>query len=499
MSDERPIVAETRRAAKSYPGVRALDSADFQVRAGEVRALLGRNGAGKSTLIRLLSGVESPDSGEVLISSAVLGGGGVRRAAELGVGTVYQELSLVRQMTAAENLFLGAWPRTRGRVDYPHMERECRRVFADLGVHIAPDALVAELPLAQQQLVEIARAVRAEPRLLILDEPTSALAAGEAEIVLDAVTRIAGRGVAVIYVSHRLAEIRKVAETVTVMRDGRVVETTRVAGATTEHVVGLMLGGAASVRDKRERAVDRSGSPLLSVRGLAVPPKIDSVSFDLHPGEILGIGGLMGAGRTETLRAISGFQVAAGGSVEVDGRRVARPTPALMKRLGVGITPEDRKSEGVVPLLGVSENMVLTWFGGASSAGTVRPDRVRAIGSGLIERLGIATARTDTPVVNLSGGNQQKAVIGRWLHARSRILLLDEPTRGVDVEAKEQIYRIITELADDGAAVLFVSSELEELPLVCDRVITLRAGRIAGEFSGADITLDNIMAAAMAA
>ncbi|GLU49983.1 sugar ABC transporter ATP-binding protein [Nocardiopsis ansamitocini] len=500
MSDDRPVVAATRRATKTYPGVRALDAADFEVRAGEVRALLGRNGAGKSTLIRLLSGVETPDSGTVEVGGSPLGDGGVRRATELGVGTVYQELSLVPQISAAENLFLGVWPRTAGRVDYPRMRAEAREVFAELGLDIDPDAIVADLPLARQQLVEIARAFRARPRLLILDEPTSALAAGEADIVLAAVTRIAGRGVGVIYVSHRLDEIRRVADTVTVMRDGAVVETTDVAGATTARIVSLMLGEAADeVPERTEADVDRSATPLLSVRGLSVPPKLEDVSFDLYRGEVLGLGGLMGSGRTELLRAISGFLPAGAGSITVDGQRVTRPTPAVMKRLGVGITPEDRKGEGVVPLLGVSENMVLTWFKGASTAGTVSPARVDGIGRGLIERLSIKTARPDTPIVNLSGGNQQKAVIGRWLHAQSRILLLDEPTRGVDVEAKAQIYRIVRELAAEGAAVLFVSSELEELPLVCDRVLTMRAGRLAGEFTGADITLDTIMAAAMAA
>ncbi|ADH66806.1 MULTISPECIES: sugar ABC transporter ATP-binding protein [Nocardiopsis] len=492
------VVARVRGATKSYPGVRALDRADFEISAGEVRALLGRNGAGKSTLIRLLSGVETPDEGEIEIGGQPLGQGGIRRAAKLGVGTVYQELSLVPELSAAENLYLGTWPKAAGRIDYGRIRAGAEEVFAELGVDIAPDTRVGELPLAQQQLVEIARAFRARPRLLILDEPTSALAAGEAETVLKAVERVASRGVGVIYVSHRLDEIRRVADTVTVMRDGAVVETTPVRGATTRHIVSLMLGGETKEENRPVRRAAASGTPLLSVRDLAVPPKVDGVSFDLHPGEVLGLGGLMGSGRTEILRALAGFTPSRG-TVEVDGSPVARPTPRAMKRLGVGITPEDRKGEGVVPLLGVSENMVMTWFGGASKAGTVLPSRVSGIGRGLIDRLSIKAAATDTPIVNLSGGNQQKAVIGRWLHAGSRILLLDEPTRGVDVEAKAQIYAIVRELAGQGAAVLFVSSELEELPLVCDRVLALRGGRLQGEFTGDDITLDNIMAAAMAA
>ncbi|MBR8743180.1 sugar ABC transporter ATP-binding protein [Nocardiopsis sp. MG754419] len=493
------VVARVRGATKSYPGVTALAHADFEIRAGEVRALLGRNGAGKSTLIRLLSGVETPDEGEIEIDGRPLGDGGIRRAGELGVGTVYQELSLVPELSAAENLYLGSWPKGNGRIDYAAMRTGAEEVFAELGVDIAPGTRVGALPLAQQQLVEIARALRARPRLLILDEPTSALAAAEAEAVLEAVTRVAARGVGVIYVSHRLDEIRRVADTVTVMRDGAIVETVPVRGATTARIVSLMLGeGGVEAQAPVRRPTPTSGTPLLSVRDLAVPPKIESVSFDLHPGEVLGLGGLMGSGRTELLRALAGF-TPAHGALEVDGSPVARPTPRTMRRLGVGITPEDRKGEGVIPLLGVSENMVMTWFGGASRAGTVLPSRVSSLGRDLIDRLSIKAAAPDTPIVNLSGGNQQKAVIGRWLHAGSRILLLDEPTRGVDVEAKAQIYGIVRALAEQGAAVLFVSSELEELPLVCDRVLALRGGRLEGEFTGDDITLDNIMAAAMAA
>jgi simple sugar transport system ATP-binding protein len=486
---------------KHYPGVRALTGASLEIEAGEVRALLGRNGAGKSTLIKVLSGVERADAGTVEIGGAPLGDGGVRRAGELGVRTVHQELSLVPGMTAAENLFLGAWPRSAaGRVDHPAMRRAAREIFDRLGLDIAPDAQVGALPLAEQQLVEICRAVRREPRLLILDEPTSALAAAEVETVLEAVRRIAASGVAVVYVSHRLDEIRRIARTATVMRNGEVVGTVDMATTSTEDAVAMMLGSAygAAVRP-RARAVHRDGTPLLSVSGLSVPPKVADVSFDLYPGEILGLAGLMGSGRTEVLRAIAGFEPAAAGTVRVDGREVPRVTAAGMKRRGVGLTPEDRKSEAIVPLLGVGENMVMSDFGAVSSGTSVLPAKVDRAARGLIERLSIATASARTPIAALSGGNQQKAVIGRWLHAGSRILLLDEPTRGVDVEAKEGIYRLVRELAGRGAAVLFVSGELEELPLVCDRVIALRGGTVAAEFTGDEVTVDAVLSAAMAA
>ncbi|GAB3576453.1 sugar ABC transporter ATP-binding protein [Amycolatopsis endophytica] len=485
---------------KHYPGVRAMTGASLEIGKGEVRALLGRNGAGKSTLIRVLSGVERADAGTVTVAGEQLGDGGVRRAAELGISTVHQELSLVAELSVAENLYLGRWPRRGGGIDYAAMRDGAAKVFARLGLDIDPSAPVGALSLAHRQLVEICRAVREQPRLLILDEPTSALAAAEVDIVLDTVTRIAADGVAVLYVSHRLEEIRRIAHTATVMRDGLVVETVDIAEADTSRIVSLMLGETTeAARKPQSRQVDTSETPLLSVRGLSVPPKVTDVSFDVHAGEVVGLGGLMGSGRTEVLRAIAGFDPAAAGTIVVEGREIARPTAAAMKRLGVGMTPEDRKDEGVVPLLGVDENLVLSKWDSVSSGATVRPGLVRRAATRLIERLSIATAAPRTPIVNLSGGNQQKAVIGRWLHAGSRILLLDEPTRGVDVHAKAEIYRLVRELAGTGAAIVFVSGELEELPLVCDRVLALREGRIAGELSGAQLTTESVLSAAMAA
>jgi simple sugar transport system ATP-binding protein len=489
------------RVSKSYVGVAALTDATLEIATGEVRALLGRNGAGKSTLIRILSGVESADAGSVTIAGEPLGGGGgVRRATELGVQTVHQELSLVPEMTVAENLFIGSWPRRAGRVDYAAMCDEAASVIERLGLAIDPDATVGSLSLAAQQLVEICRAVRRDPRLLILDEPTSALAATEVKIVLDAVVRIAATGVAVIYVSHRLDEIRRIATTATILRDGRVIDTVDVASTTTDTMVTMMVGPDYRAEERPPlRHVDRSGEPLLSVRNLVVPPKVGGVSFDLYAGEILGIAGLMGSGRSEVLRAIAGFDTVTGGEVTLDGRVMPTGAPATMKRHGVGLTPEDRKREAIVPLLGVDENMVLSDYRRVRSRAAVSPTRIRAAARSLIDRLAIDTASPSTLIVNLSGGNQQKAVIGRWLHSDASILLLDEPTRGVDVAAKAGIYRLVRELADAGKAVIFVSGELEELPLVCDRVITITGGQITAEFVGHDVTVDAVLSAAMAA
>lgn len=491
-----PVIAATRGINKRYPGVQALAEVDFEVHAGEVRALLGANGAGKSTLIKILAGVEAPDSGTVEIGGTRLTGG-VREATALGIATVYQELSLIPFMTVAENLFLGHWPRRRGGIDIAAMERAAHQTLLGVGVELDVGREVASLTLAEQQIVEIARAVQEEPRLLILDEPTSALAAHEVELVLEVVRGVSRRGVGVIYVSHRMDEIRRIADTVTVMRDGRHVTTTGIAGASTEHIIDLMLGDRASAEEVAYRARPR-GEVKLRVRNLSLRPKLLDVSFEVRAGEILGIAGLLGSGRTELLRAIAGFDRPERAGIEINGRQVSRHDPLAIKGMGVGLTPENRKKEGIIAELSIGENIVMSDYRRVSSAGNLIPSRVAAAGNAVRERLSIKAANLDLSIATLSGGNQQKAVIGRWLHAGSDVLLLDEPTRGVDVGSKAQIYDIVRQLADEGAAVVFTSSELEELPLVCDRVIVLRGGRVVGEYQAPNIHTTQLLSAAMA-
>lgn len=498
-TDGREVIARTRGVTKQYPGVRALDGVDFTVSAGEVRALLGANGAGKSTLIRMLSGVETPDTGTVELQGTELGDGGVREASRLGVATVFQELSLIPGLSVAENLFLGRWPRAATGIDYRAMYRASEAALRRLDLDIDPRREVASLTLAEQQTVEIARAVREDPRLLVLDEPTSALAAAEVALVLRLVRTIAATGVGVIFVSHRMDEIATVADAITVMRDGQVVAEFDSGRAPTDDVVAAMLGAR-----QRTAAVDRSvvrefGEPRLTVHDLAVAPKLDGVTFELRTGEVLGIAGLLGSGRTELLRAIAGYDRVTGGTVTIGRHTTRRPRAARMKRLGVGLTPENRKRDGVVPELGVDENIVMSDYGRVASRGVLSRSRIAALTGRLRDQLQVKVADLSSPIATLSGGNQQKAVIGRWLHAGSDVLLLDEPTRGVDVEAKAQIYQLMRTIAADGASVVFVSSEIEELPLVCDRVLVLRGGRITDEFRAPDIDLSRLLAASMAA
>jgi sugar transport system ATP-binding protein len=495
MSMAEAPVAELRRATRRYPGVLALDAVDFSVRPGEVRAILGKNGAGKSTLIRLLTGAEMPDSGEVLLDGRPFeerGEGRTREAARRGLCAVYQELSLVPSMSVAENMFLGTWPRRWGVLDHASMAEGAAEAMRRLGLALDPRLPVAALSPAARQLVEIARAFMGDPKLVILDEPTSSLAAAEVDQVCDAVRAVAANGVAVLYVSHRMNEIRRLADSATVLRDGRIVSTLPVAEARTEDVVQMMLG-----RPEETRAVVPAdgGEAVLTLKDIALPPKLRRVSLTLRRGEVLGIAGLLGSGRTELFEIIMGLRAASSGELTVDGSKISRPTYRSMIRRGFGFTPESRKEHGIVPLLGIDENIVMTDFRRVDHLGVLSSSAIAGRAQDIIRRLQVKTASSHTPVVTLSGGNQQKIVIGRWLHAEARVLLLDEPTRGVDVEAKRQIYDIVRGLAREGRSVLFVSSEIEELDQVCDRVLVLRDGAIAEEHGAPDIDAERLLAA----
>jgi ABC-type sugar transport system ATPase subunit len=496
-ANESEVIAEARTVTHRYPGVVALDSVDFSIRRGEVRALLGQNGAGKSTLIRLLSGVETPTEGQIIVGGSDLGTGGIREATERGVSTCYQELSLVTDMTVAENFFLGKWPRGPFGISFARMAAMAAETLQGLGAFIDPYAEVSSLTLAEQQIVEIARALRNNPKLLILDEPTSALAASEVSMVLETVRRVSAQGVAVLYVSHRMDEIRQIAETATIMRNGTVIETVSIAGSDTATIIELMIG--ASPEEQRPDGPAREfGDVLLEVKELSVPPKLSGISFAVRAGEILGIAGLLGSGRTELLRAIAGYNTIDGGTVSVRGDTITKLSPGKMLKLGIGMTPENRKATGVILGLGIDENIVMSDYPRVSRFGVLSSARIADASTALASKLNVKAHDLTQPIGTLSGGNQQKAVIARWLHADSSVLLLDEPTRGVDVEAKAQIYEIMRAVADTGKGVIFVSSEVEELPLACDRVLVIQAGTIGREFIGPHIPLTQLLEASMA-
>ncbi|MCB1445210.1 MAG: sugar ABC transporter ATP-binding protein [Rhizobiaceae bacterium] len=496
---DRPEIARVVGAVKRYAGVLALDAVDFSIRAGEVRALLGKNGAGKSTLIRLLTGAETPDEGTVAISGRELterGNMRTRATGALGVRPVYQELSLVPDMSIAENIFLGRWPRRLGVLDHRQMEERAREALHNLGIDLNPSHTIAMLSPAERQLVEITRATMGEPRLVILDEPTSSLAAAEVELVFGAVRRMQEKGAAVIYVSHRMKEIREIADSATIMRDGKAISTVDIGSVDTREIVRMMLGSD----EKHGTTIARRvlGDVVLSVRDVVAPPRLSGVTFDLRKGEVLGVAGLLGAGRTELLRIIAGLDRQQSGHVVIHGRNVDGLNWHDRIGLGLGFTPESRKDDGIVPLLGIDENTVITNPAGVSRHGVLSSRLVARATRGIIESMSVKATDTTTPIATLSGGNQQKIVIGRWVYANSGILLLDEPTRGVDVEAKNQIYAIIRRLAEEGKSILFISSEVEELPQVCDTVVILKDGGIGGKYTAPDLDADELLTACMA-
>ena len=485
-----------RQLSKSYGAVRALDDVDFTLRRGEVRALLGKNGAGKSTLVNVVSGAVSPDSGTIELSGEEVTWSGPGAARAGGISVVHQEFSLVPGLTVAENITMGRWPNRGGFIETGELQARAHRALTKLGVSLPEWELVGNLPIAQQQLVEIAKALVDEPQVLILDEPTSALNSGEVDALIALVRRLAGQGVAIIYVSHRMKEIPLVADSITVMRDGREVETMPAAGASTERVAELVAGETADVTTVDHR--DQSGAPVvLSVRNLALRQVLEEVSFDLHEGEVLGIAGFLGSGRTELLEAIFGLRHDATGEVWVEGARVASRTPRSMLDRRVAMISEDRKAAGIVPLLGVGENTMLSARGRLLPKFWISARREAPLEAAILSKLAIRASSPAQEIGTLSGGNQQKGVIGRALAADMRVLLLDEPTRGVDLHAKTQIYKLIRGLAATGVASVFVSSELEELTQVCDRVIVLRSGRNREELVGAAATPDKILASVM--
>jgi ABC-type sugar transport system ATPase subunit len=493
-----PPILELKSITKRYPGVVALEDVDFDIAAGEVRALLGKNGAGKSTLVKILSGAVQQDSGDILIDGKVVDISDPRDAFAEGIYTVYQEMSLVPGLTVAENILLGRWPQLRphaGVIDRAEINRIAKAALDQLEVRLDLNETVARLSVAQQQVVEIAKAISFEPRVLVLDEPTSALASGEVAILHRVVRRLAEQGHAIIYVTHRLQEIPRVADSVTVLRDGRHVGTIPVKQATPAVIANMMIG-ADWQRTEWGRA-STPGDVRLSVRNLARKGVLENISFDLRAGEVLGLAGLMGSGRTELVRAIFGRDAIDGGEIHLNGAVVTHPDPVTMKKLGVGLTPEDRKRQGLVMPFSVKDNLILASLRRISVQGIIRPQRETQLAQDKVTSLDIKTRDINTITGALSGGNQQKVVIGNWLNTEPAVLMMDEPTRGIDIQAKEQIFRLVRDLAAQGLAVLFISSEIEEVLDVSDRILIMHQGRITGEVDPRRTDLETLMTLVM--
>ena len=497
MEQQAPLL-EVREVTKRFPGVLALDRVSFQLRAGEVHALVGENGAGKSTLIKVITGVYSPDDGSVFFGGEEVSFAGPYESQAAGISTIYQEINLIPLRSVAQNVFLGREPRTRfGLLDAERMNREAAEILERYEIRVDVTAPLNSLGLGTQQMVAIARAVSLDARVVIMDEPTSALEAREVATLFRVIRRLRDEGVGVIYVSHHLDELYEICERVTVLRDGKLVHTGDLAELSKLQLISIMLGrelsavkhGATGFGEHQEMAEE----PVLVARGLTRRHVLDNISFDVRPGEIVGLAGLLGAGRSETARAIFGAQPLDSGKVEVDGKQVKTGSPPAAIRAGVAFLPEDRKSDGVIPDLSVRENIVAAALPRLSRAGLVSRKTQDEVVERFMTRLGIKASSPDQPVGELSGGNQQKVLLARWLCLNPKVLILDEPTRGIDVGAKAEIQRLIDELAEQGLGVIMVSSELEEVLEGSDRVVVLRNGAVAGMLSGDDITEENLM------
>ncbi|MFE3559170.1 sugar ABC transporter ATP-binding protein [Streptomyces sp. NPDC059193] len=479
---------------KTFPGVVALDGVDFDLRRGEVHVLLGENGAGKSTLIKMLSGANRPDTGRILAYGEEVHIHSAHDSERLGIATIYQEFNLVPDLTVAENIFLGRQPRRLGLIDRKRMEAQATVLLERVGVHVSPRARVRDLGIARLQMVEIAKALSLKARVLIMDEPTAVLTSKEVDTLFTIVRRLREDGVGIVFITHHLEEIAALGDRVTVIRDGKSVG--QVPASTPEdELIQLMVGRSIEQQYPRERT--RPGAPLLSVEGLTRDGAFHDVDFEVHAGEVVGIAGLVGAGRTEVVRAVFGADPYDSGGVKVAGTTIARHDINAAMTAGIGLIPEDRKGQGLVLDQSVEENLGLVTMRTATRAGLVDRKGQHKAAARIAEQLGVRMAGLGQHVRTLSGGNQQKVVIGKWLLADTKVLILDEPTRGIDVGAKVEIYQLINELTAAGAAVLMISSDLPEVLGMSDRVLVMSQGRIVGELSANEATQDAVMSLAV--
>nr|WP_142107728.1 sugar ABC transporter ATP-binding protein [Pseudonocardia cypriaca] len=486
-----------RGISKAFAGVPALVDAYLAVEPGEVRALIGQNGAGKSTLIKVLTGVHHRDAGEIEFAGQVVDFASPQDAQRAGVATIYQEVNLIPYRSVAENVCIGRAPRRFGLIDWRAVNAEATQRLAALDVHVDVTRPLYEFPIATQQMTAIARALSFDARLVVMDEPTSSLAEHEVAILLDVVRRLRADGVAVLFVSHRLEELYAVADTITVLRDGRVVADAPIRELSRYEVVSRMLGRALTESERRGQhvgAMRGTDAPtVLEARDLRRPPVLNGSSVALRAGEVVGLAGLLGSGRSETVRALFGADPVADGEIVRSGRPVAFGSPRDAIEAGIGFCSEDRKAEGIIPDLSVRENLTLALLPRLTRRGIVDRARQQEIVDRFVQRLGIRLANPDQKVSELSGGNQQKVLLARWLCTQPEVLLLDEPTRGIDVGAKQEIQELVGELADGGVAVLLVSAELEELIDACDRVLVLRDGTTVAELDGSAIGQEAIL------
>ena len=500
------VLLAARGVSKSFPGVKALDGVGITVRRGRLNALLGENGAGKSTLMNILAGVFPPDEGEILLDGRSVRFNSPREAQQAGIAIIFQELNLIPHLSVAENIFLGREPLTPlGLIDYGRMNRDAKAVVEQLELDADPRTAIGRLRVGAQQVVEIAKAISFDSSVIIMDEPTSAITEQEIEVLFRLIRQLKQQGVGLIYITHKLDELPQIADDVTVLRDGRLIASEPFAGLTHERIIQLMVG-----RDLSElfpKTAAPIGKNVLEVSHVSLrhPERagdfvVRDVSFSVRRGEVVGLFGLMGAGRTELLQTIFGLHPhTSTGTIHVDGKRCDISSPTQAIEAGLALAPEDRKTDGLVLSMSVAENTSLASLDKTTQFGLLQPGRERELVGRFVERLAVKTPSLHQQVRNLSGGNQQKVVLAKWLATQPKVLLLDEPTRGIDVNAKQEIYAIVDELARSGLGVVMVSSELPEILAIADRILVLAEGRITAEFPRGEATEESILKAALPA
>ncbi|HEX2916063.1 MAG TPA: sugar ABC transporter ATP-binding protein [Chloroflexia bacterium] len=496
MSDKLPVV-QVQNVSKSFGGVHALKDVHFEIFPGEVHAILGENGAGKSTLIKIITGVQQPDSGQIFLEGKPVRFANTREAQTNGIAAIYQEPSLFPDLDIAENILVGRQPMSRRGVDWKLMYQEASRLLQRLGSSLNPRTKARELSVAQQQVVEIARALSINAKVLIMDEPTSSLTQGEVEELFTIVRQLRAAGTAVVFISHRLEELFALADRVTTLRDGSYVGTRDMSNVTTEELIRMMVGRNLDQLFPKQAVT--AGEVVLEVEGLSVEGAFSDVSFQLRRGEIVGMSGLIGAGRTNVARAIFGIEPATAGTIRLDGKPVTIKNPETAMKLGIGYVPEDRKEHGLVLDMSIAQNITLPVLSKFSTLGWLHAKREQQAALVSSKQLEVKMSGIDQKAGQLSGGNQQKVVLSKWLSTKPRVLILDEPTRGIDVGTKAAVHQLMSNLAAEGMAILMISSELPEVLGMSDRILVMRSGHLTGQFSRAEATQEKLMSAATTA
>jgi ribose transport system ATP-binding protein len=491
------VLLHLENITKRFPGVLALDKVNLEIRAGEVHGLVGENGAGKSTIIKTIPGAHRPDEGDIYFDGKKLESVTPHYSMSLGIACIYQELNQIPHMTVAENIYLGREKfkaKIPGILDRTGMRENSRKVLASLGLDIDPRVNVGTLGVGKQQMIEIARAVQADARLIIMDEPTASLSAKESEELLRIIRFLKEKGVAVIYISHRLDEVKAVCERITVLRDGKTIETVDAGDLSIDDMVKKMVGR--DITRKYPKVKMSPGREMLRVEGLTRKGAFKNISFAVHAGEVVGMAGLVGAGRTEVARAVTGADPLDSGRIFVEGREVRIRSPRDSIKAGIAFLTEDRKGQGLILIQDIEFNSTIVNLKSYAGKIFLKLGQARADAERMVQELHTRTPGVDMPAGNLSGGNQQKVVIAKWLLTKSKVFIIDEPTRGIDVGAKVEVYNLINQLVRNGAAVVMISSEMDECIGMSDRIIVMHEGNITAELAGSRITNENVMYAA---